>query len=177
MQFECPSGDCAHGSKVHCSSRASVCPVCPGVWARPPHYFLPNFANSVGPIRVVQAEDEELGGGAMHPRKIIVTRDLEAFGILSCYRVGLKRKQGGRAPLRAECFGFQRFGSGRLAAMPCTGALHGARCYASAGWRHGSAEDIACHSCHAATASVLLVTCPQYEVALMFCLGLQDKPS
>ncbi|CAE7740722.1 unnamed protein product [Symbiodinium pilosum] len=46
--------------------------------ARPPHYFLPNFANSVGPIRVVQAEDEELGGGAMHPRKIIVTRDLEA---------------------------------------------------------------------------------------------------
>ncbi|CAE7483413.1 unnamed protein product [Symbiodinium necroappetens] len=46
--------------------------------ARPPHYFLPNFANSIGPIKVVQADEEELGGGAVHPRKIVVTRDVEA---------------------------------------------------------------------------------------------------
>ena len=49
---------------------------------RPPHYFLPNFANSIGPIKVVQAEEEELGGGAIHPRKIIVTRDVEADRLL-----------------------------------------------------------------------------------------------
>ena len=50
---------------------------------RPPHYFLPNFANSIGPIKVVQADEEELGGGAVHPRKIVVTRDVEADRLFS----------------------------------------------------------------------------------------------
>lgn len=46
--------------------------------ARPPHFFLPNFADSIGPVKVVQAEPEELGGGAAHPRKLVVTQDVEA---------------------------------------------------------------------------------------------------
>lgn len=46
--------------------------------ARPPHFFLPNFADSIGPVKVVQAEPEELGGGASHPRKLVVTQDVEA---------------------------------------------------------------------------------------------------
>ena len=45
---------------------------------RPPHFFLPNFADSIGPVKVVQAEPEELGGGASHPRKLVVTKDVEA---------------------------------------------------------------------------------------------------
>lgn len=46
--------------------------------ARPPHFFLPNFADSIGPVKVVQAEPEELGGGAAHSRKLVVTKDVEA---------------------------------------------------------------------------------------------------
>ncbi|CAJ1402228.1 unnamed protein product [Effrenium voratum] len=46
--------------------------------ARPPHFFLPNFADSVGPVKVVQADKEELGGGAVHSRKLIVTKDVQA---------------------------------------------------------------------------------------------------
>lgn len=47
-------------------------------WRRPPHFFLPNFADSIGPVKVVQAEPEELGGGAAHSRKLVVTKDVEA---------------------------------------------------------------------------------------------------
>lgn len=45
---------------------------------RPPHFFLPNFADSIGPVRVANAEPEELGGGSSHPRKLLATRDVEA---------------------------------------------------------------------------------------------------
>eukprot|EP00931_Biecheleriopsis_adriatica_P045848 TRINITY_DN26272_c0_g1_i1.p1 TRINITY_DN26272_c0_g1~~TRINITY_DN26272_c0_g1_i1.p1 ORF type:complete len:852 (+),score=186.31 TRINITY_DN26272_c0_g1_i1:214-2556(+) len=50
--------------------------------SRPPHFFLPNFGDSIGPVKVVQAEDEELGGGAKHARKLIVTRDCEPGDLL-----------------------------------------------------------------------------------------------
>lgn len=50
--------------------------------ARPPHFFLPNFADSIGPVRVANAEPEELGGGSSHPRKLLATRDVEAGGPL-----------------------------------------------------------------------------------------------
>jgi len=68
LGFQGPAGPC----------NLSARPATVLAGARPPHYFLPNFANSIGPIKVVQAEEEELGGGAIHPRKIIVTRDVEA---------------------------------------------------------------------------------------------------
>lgn len=50
--------------------------------ARPPHFFLPNFADSIGPVEVLPAAPEEPGGGAIHSRKLVVTRDVEAGELL-----------------------------------------------------------------------------------------------
>jgi len=52
------------------------------VGARPPHFYLPNFADSVGPVKVLNAELEELGGGQSHFRKVVVTRDVAAGDLL-----------------------------------------------------------------------------------------------
>lgn len=52
------------------------------VGARTPHFFLPNFADSVGPLKVLSTSGEEPGGGQSHARKLIVTKDVEAGGLL-----------------------------------------------------------------------------------------------
>lgn len=46
--------------------------------ARPPHFYMPNFADSVGPLKVLHSEADEVGGGQSHRRKLVVTRDVAA---------------------------------------------------------------------------------------------------
>lgn len=46
--------------------------------ARPPHFFLPNFAEAIGPLAVLPASRDELGGGQSHSRKVVVVRDVRA---------------------------------------------------------------------------------------------------
>uniref|UniRef100_A0A7S0ASR2 SET domain-containing protein n=2 Tax=Pyrodinium bahamense TaxID=73915 RepID=A0A7S0ASR2_9DINO len=50
--------------------------------ARPPHFYLPNFGDAVGPVKVLCCEHEEFGGGQSHRRKLVVTEDVEAGGLL-----------------------------------------------------------------------------------------------
>jgi len=52
------------------------------VGARPPHFYLPNFADSVGPVKVLHSELEALGGGQSHFRKVVVTKDVKAGELL-----------------------------------------------------------------------------------------------
>jgi len=63
-----------------CSLSARLGPVLLGL--RPPHFYLPNFADSVGPVALLQAEPEELGGGQSHRRKIVTTADVAKGGLL-----------------------------------------------------------------------------------------------
>jgi len=46
--------------------------------ARPPHFYLPNFADSLGPLKVLYSEHDEPGGGQSHLRKLVVTEDVSA---------------------------------------------------------------------------------------------------
>jgi len=46
--------------------------------ARPPHFYLPDFADSIGPVKVEKVDFEEPGGGHSHRRKLVVTDDVEA---------------------------------------------------------------------------------------------------
>ncbi|CAE8723363.1 unnamed protein product [Polarella glacialis] len=50
--------------------------------ARPPHFFLPNFADSVGPIKVEYCDHEEFGGGQSHHKKLVLTEAVEAGDLL-----------------------------------------------------------------------------------------------
>jgi len=49
---------------------------------RPPHFYLPNFADSIGPVKVLYARHEEYGGGQSHQRKLVVTREVAAGDVL-----------------------------------------------------------------------------------------------
>lgn len=50
--------------------------------ARPSHFFLPSFADAVGPVKVQFCESLEYGGGQSHHRKIVVTEDVQAGDLL-----------------------------------------------------------------------------------------------
>jgi len=63
-----------------CQLSARVATVITG--ERPPHFFLPNFADSIGPVRVVSAQSDEAGGGQAHGTKLVVTRNVEAGDLL-----------------------------------------------------------------------------------------------
>mmetsp|Transcript_15581 Transcript_15581/g.34911 ORF Transcript_15581/g.34911 Transcript_15581/m.34911 type:complete len:801 (-) Transcript_15581:34-2436(-) len=47
-----------------------------------PHIWLPNFADSIGPVKVLYSPDEGIGGGSSGSRKVVVTRDVEAGELL-----------------------------------------------------------------------------------------------
>lgn len=49
---------------------------------RPAHYYLPDFQNTVGPLRLENAAENELGGGQKHRKKVVVTRDVAAGELL-----------------------------------------------------------------------------------------------
>lgn len=80
--------------------------------SRPPEFYLPNFADSVGPVRVASTSAEELGGGHSHSRKLVVTRDVVAgdllfvqnplvFGIIE--REGHVQRLGDAMVVKATC--------------------------------------------------------------------------
>lgn len=49
---------------------------------RAPHFYLPNFADSIGPVKVLPAEAEDLGGGHNHRRRMVLTKDVEPGDLL-----------------------------------------------------------------------------------------------